>query len=86
MFIFVILFLIFLCGKTRENFYRSVALNIFEYYQMFNTTNRASKFPIGDYSDIVGIRLRKFTRIISKALLEIRLIVVHFQHSYLKLL
>ena len=65
-------------------FYRSVALNILNTIKTFNTTNRTSRFPTGDYSDTVGIHLRKFTRIIPKALLEIRLIVVQFQHSYFK--
>ena len=63
---FAIIILIFLCEKIHENFYRSVALNILNTIKTFNTTNRTSRFSTGDYSDIIGIHLRKFTRIIRK--------------------
>ena len=49
MFIFIIFFLISLCGKTRENFYRSVALNILNTIKVFNTTNHTSRFLFEDY-------------------------------------
>ena len=50
----------------RENSYESVALNVSNTIKMFNTTNRTSRFPTRDYSDIIGIHLWKFTRIIQK--------------------
>ena len=50
----------------RENSHGSVALNVSNTIKMFNTTNRTSRFPTRDYSDIIGIHLRKFTRIIQK--------------------
>ena len=49
MFIFIIFFLISLCGKTRENFYRSIALNILNTIKTFNTTNRTSRFLFEDH-------------------------------------
>ena len=67
-----------------RNFYRSVALNILNTTKTFNTTNRTSRFPTRDYSDTIGIYLWKFTDGIPKALLEIRLIVVRFQHFLFK--
>ena len=46
---FLFLFLNFsLWKKTRENFYRSVALNILNTIKTFNTTNRTSRFLFED--------------------------------------
>ena len=69
--------------ETPESFHRSVALNISNTIKIFNTTNRTSRYTTGDYSDTVGIHLRKFTRKIQKPL-EIRFIVIYFQHFSFK--
>ena len=50
----------------RENSHGSVALNVSNTIKMFNTTNRTSRFHTRDYSDIIGIHLRKFAHIIQK--------------------
>ena len=74
----------YLLWEIRENYHGSVALNVSNMIKMFNTTNRTSRFPTRDYSDIIGIRLRELIRMIPKHLVEICFIVIYVQHFLFK--
>ena len=93
MFIFIIFFLISLCGKTRENFYRSVALNILNTIKTFNTTNRTSRFLFEDHcnssknpSSEIHIPLPKqhLSKILKKIYIIIRVIFSEDEQELIK--